>query len=1032
MRFFTLMCILFCQLLGFGQLPERPGRFINYGVEEGLTSRNVNVVTEGPNGFMWIGTEEGLNRFDGVQFVPFLADEAIEGSIPGNNVKDMLWLEDGTLLLGFNQNGLGVYRPETDDFISLDTLKDENNVPFICVNSLLRESDSTVIVSYSSGPNYRGGLSRLSLNTFQEEALFPDELNLIYDALVHNGVVWCTGRSLYKLDEKADSLLVFRQPLERGEKRALLYHLTQRDNEFLVSAWGNGLYGFDHTTNTWTFRFEYDPDELGLLSKNALRKCIHKEDDEYWLITADKGLGVIDLSDTTYNFYKNSETDPYSIVRISARDVIEDSRGIVWVSMASGLSVLNDYLFQISYHPVDVITAYDERQFQLNQAVLVGDNLVAAAYYSNGFYVFDSELKNFKKIVGQAGQVEGIEKSLSGVPIIANSKGDIWTMIRDNVYQIDLETGTASEVLNLRKRGYAGAACRTNTIWCDQLDRLCFGTDDNLVGRYIPETQSFEIRDVYPDATSRNLVYELGEDGDGNLWIGSEFGVFVWKGDSIYDFKDLSPEYATISNITLESLAVSENHLFCGTKNKGLYVFDLKTFEMSHFGRSEGMPNLRVAEMAVDENNVAWGITGNGLISCDPRSPDPISSYDKLDGLKYTDMIHDEISLLSDGRIILGCHRGLGSFNPKNMKSQPTPSGLVVSRCIIQGKDIATTHIEKLELAHGESLDLYFQAVGFVKPEKYRYSWRFQGEESWTSINEPRLLFPNLTEDITIEIIPANENGDLAEEAFVLPVIVNTPFWLTNWFKALVVLLILAAIFLVFRFRIRQLRKNQILQTAYNKKIAEVEMSALRAQMNPHFLFNCLNSIKFFIINNETDQASDYLTKFGRLIRLILSNSKTESISLKKELEALRLYVELESLRFDQQFEFDLKISPELQTDFIEVPPMIIQPFVENAIWHGLMHLKTKGWLQVRLSLEGEDLVCEIEDNGVGRTKAANLKSKSVSKEKSMGMDITRNRLMRIQTDIQIEDQLEIIDLKNEDETPKGTLVRFRIPLKYM
>lgn len=165
------------------------------------------------------------------------------------------------------------------------------------------------------------------------------------------------------------------------------------------------------------------------------------------------------------------------------------------------------------------------------------------------------------------------------------------------------------------------------------------------------------------------------------------------------------------------------------------------------------------------------------------------------------------------------------------------------------------------------------------------------------------------------------------------------------------------------------------MKNEYNKRLAEVEMTALRAQMNPNFLFNCLNSIKFFIIQNDTDKASDYLTKFGRLIRLILQNIKSELITLDLELEALSLYVELESLRFENKFHYELKIMEDVSVEYFEVPPLIIQPFVENAIWHGLMHKKQEdGELKVTISMHGDAVRCEIEDNGVGRDRAARIR----------------------------------------------------------
>ena len=167
--------------------------------------------------------------------------------------------------------------------------------------------------------------------------------------------------------------------------------------------------------------------------------------------------------------------------------------------------------------------------------------------------------------------------------------------------------------------------------------------------------------------------------------------------------------------------------------------------------------------------------------------------------------------------------------------------------------------------------------------------------------------------------------------------------------------------------------------------------------MNPHFIFNSLNSINMFILENNKLQASEYLSKFSKLIRLILQNSQEAVIPLEKELEALQLYLELESLRFEQKFEYKISIDDEVDTGVLKVPPLIIQPYAENAIWHGLMHKKEKGHLDIEVYTENEMLFYRITDDGIGRKKAAELKSKSASAHKSMGMRITKDRLAMLQ-----------------------------------
>ncbi len=214
------------------------------------------------------------------------------------------------------------------------------------------------------------------------------------------------------------------------------------------------------------------------------------------------------------------------------------------------------------------------------------------------------------------------------------------------------------------------------------------------------------------------------------------------------------------------------------------------------------------------------------------------------------------------------------------------------------------------------------------------------------------------------------------------------------------------------------------------EKMADAEMQALRAQMNPHFIFNCLNSINRYIVKSDQATASLYLTRFAKLIRLILDNSNSKTVTLANELEALRLYIEMESIRFERQFSYSIEVEEGVQADNICVPPLIIQPYVENAIWHGLLHKENEGRLTIRMYLEtGSQLICVIEDDGIGREKARELRSKNVSTKKSLGMKLTEDRLALLNKQAQLDASVEVEDLKTEDGTPAGTRVILKIPV---
>ncbi len=225
-------------------------------------------------------------------------------------------------------------------------------------------------------------------------------------------------------------------------------------------------------------------------------------------------------------------------------------------------------------------------------------------------------------------------------------------------------------------------------------------------------------------------------------------------------------------------------------------------------------------------------------------------------------------------------------------------------------------------------------------------------------------------------------------------------------------------------------KQAQMILMSTQQKMAEVEMQALRAQMNPHFIFNCLNSINRYIVKSDQTTASLYLTKFAKLMRLILDNSNSKNVILSNELEALRLYIEMEALRFDKKFSYEIKVEENLGPDTLEVPPLIIQPYVENAIWHGLLHKEDEGHLSIRLSMASECMLqCIIEDNGIGREKAKELKSKTATSRKSLGMQLTESRLGLLNKYAQVNASVEIIDLQNGGKEALGTKVILKIPV---
>jgi sensor histidine kinase YesM len=225
-------------------------------------------------------------------------------------------------------------------------------------------------------------------------------------------------------------------------------------------------------------------------------------------------------------------------------------------------------------------------------------------------------------------------------------------------------------------------------------------------------------------------------------------------------------------------------------------------------------------------------------------------------------------------------------------------------------------------------------------------------------------------------------------------------------------------------------QKIKQVQTEFEHRIAETEMTALRAQMNPHFIFNCLNSIKLYTLENDSQTASGYLTKFSQLIRLVLENSRSKKVTLQKELEALKLYIELEAMRFKNKVQYQINIPATIDQQYIEIPPLLLQPYVENAIWHGLMHKMEGGNIIIDISQLSEHLLhIEITDDGVGREQAATYKSKSATQQKSFGLKMTSERISIINQLYHINAEVIIKDLKDSMNNSTGTKVIIQIPI---
>ena len=355
---------------------------------------------------------------------------------------------------------------------------------------------------------------------------------------------------------------------------------------------------------------------------------------------------------------------------------------------------------------------------------------------------------------------------------------------------------------------------------------------------------------------------------------------------------------------------------------------------------------------------------------------------------------------------------------------------------------IAVVHAEtdSLLLNHSglpydlNNLSFEIKEVRPLKMGEMSYKYMLEGLDKRWSVAGKRTLvnyFSIPPGEYTFKVMSSVDESTWKSSPKSFSFVIGPPFWKTWWFRIFAILLVIAFLFLCVYLFNDQMRKYERQRIELQKRIDNIELQALRSQMNPHFIFNTMNSIQHYISSNDTDAASKYLTRFAKLMRAIMENSKQPSIRIKDEIEALRLYLELESMRFSNRFDFGILVDPVIDINYDEIPSMLIQPYIENAIIHGLLPNTGKGKLLIHLTKKENFIFCSIEDNGIGRLKSQELNKNRISQHRSMGMSITKKRLLILSQQNNMKDTLseEITDVVDSEGKAAGTRVVIRIPV---
>ncbi|WP_162852552.1 sensor histidine kinase [Dinghuibacter silviterrae] len=517
----------------------------------------------------------------------------------------------------------------------------------------------------------------------------------------------------------------------------------------------------------------------------------------------------------------------------------------------------------------------------------------------------------------------------------------------------------------------------------------------------------------------------MAEDLQGNIWLAGD-GLCRWnrtKGrvDTLIPY----PPGMRLKNFMMIFDRDRDNHLWLLSPSNGIVRFNCTDGRMvlqktdEDLGGGGSSPVIR---------GRIWMGGYSGIAAFDTRD-NSIRTFTYADGLPMVPITTIRKGSWYDSRedrFYLGSLHQLISFIPDIPPTrQPPPVFLIDQITTSRGNYPADAGRIALPFA-GNFAQLSFNAVHFSTPEEESFSYRVlpATDTSWHLLSSVRSVhFSNLSPgEYRIQVKLSAVDNRWPEQVKEVRLVVFPPFWARWWFVTLGILALAGGVYVFYRGRLRRIREKLVL----DKKIAEYEMKALHAQMNPHFIFNALNSIREMILQDDNHNASRYLTRFARLIRLTLEHSRQTFITMRQNNEYLEGYLEMERLRF-ADFSYNIEVSGRINEDELRVAPMLIQPLVENAIWHGLKPKDGSGQLSIRFYLDNDQLVCEIEDNGIGIRESLRNKEHGQVPHRSMGIANIRQRIAVLNEKYKMNCQLHIQD-RNDVDGRNGTLVTLVLP----
>lgn len=934
--------------------------FLYFSTNKGLASSEIYAVVQDSDGYMWYGTNRGVSRFDGFEFKSFTASDGL----PSNSVIEMYYDRFGRIWFS-NFDGYLSYYYKGKFYVPSfsDTLK------IIAKNYFIREiyvaKDSTIWLAPARGGIYTvstdGKIKKYNINS-RYQCFFLKDFG--------DGIITAFNDVGLKIE---DTLYV-----------------ENNNGEYYIYGIENAFRKYSYRIRTGEYLFSVGRKIFHLRNNNIISEKTYSS--EITNISVDNNKNFwISLMFNGVHIYKSGNLDDEVETFLSGltpSKMYQDAQGGYWITTTE---------HGIYYAPSLQFVTYSRYDYpQLNiMSVASNDDVLYIGTYSRQVYKLGfsglkiSSFTNLMLPKANNSQVKDM---------VFTTDGSLWLL--------------GNDLLRLKNDSIVVVDSFSHSYKLFAKDTNVYAVTKKGINIYSKNN----FRQIeYPDLPAPSALYV---DENNTVWIGTINGLYIYKDKKFVFLGEKNPKL----KYRINDISKIDKWIILATNGNGIILYNVQNEKV--FPITEKFHNLAsdfINCVTVNKGDV-WAGTNNGLSKINIIETSDsvmffVTNFSTGDGL-YANEIKD--ITFNDDYFFLGTSEGLVSFNSKKIKKNTSEPILHIDSVKINDKKVENDTVYKF-YSGKNSINIFYKAICFYAENKMIYKYKLDNyDEKWLLTKDRFLRFTQLPPGHYTLYITASADGNAWSKDYIkINFIVKKRFRQTLFFYILIAFIMFIAAVVYLNIRFSNLQK----EIRLNRKMLHLEQKALRAQMNPHFIFNALNSIRRYVLVNDTDNADNYLTNFADLMRKVLENSKKEIIPLSEEIETLKIYMELERMRFDESFTFNIEIDRELNLTNFYVPPMIIQPAIENAIWHGLATLGKNGVLSLSFKKNSESsFTCDVVDNGIGREKSMQI-SKQRKGHKSTGIKNLNERIKAINEIGIMKIDYKTIDLYDAEENPKGTKV---------